>query len=104
MKSTTGETAVLKRMLQATAECIPIERLGDTRTAVESEHLSRCARCQTEIALQQEFNESAPVSDEGAAVQWVVAEVRRRRDDAALRSYLERLRRSATIEVRGGAL
>jgi hypothetical protein len=79
VKSTTGDRAVLKRMLQATAECIPIERLGDVRTAVESEHVSRCARCQTEIALHQEFSESAPVPDEGAAVQWVVAELRRRR-------------------------
>ena len=93
MKSTTGETAVLKRMLQATAECIPMERLGETRTAVESEHVSRCARCQTEIALLQELNESAPVADEGAAVQWVVAELRRRRQAPLPARVIDGIRR-----------
>ncbi len=79
MKSKSSDQTVLKRMLQATAECIPAERIGDTRTAAESEHVNGCARCQTEIALWQDFNDATPVPDEGAAVQWVVAELRRRR-------------------------
>jgi hypothetical protein len=79
VKSKNSDQTVLKRMLQATAECIPAERIGDTRTAAESEHVNRCARCQTEIALWQDFNDATPVPDEGAAVQWVVAELRRRR-------------------------
>ena len=34
----------------------------------------------------------------------IVAEIRRRRDEAALRSYLDRLRREASIEIRKDAL
>ena len=79
MKSKSSDQTVLKRMLQATADCIPVERFGETRTAAENEHVNGCARCQTDIALWQEFNDAAPVPDEGAAVQWVVAELRRRR-------------------------
>jgi len=83
VKSKSGDTAVLKRMLQATADCIPVERFGETRTAAESEHVNRCTRCQTELALWQQFSDAAPGPDEGAAVQWIVKELRRRHQTPA---------------------
>ena len=63
--------------------CLPFERLGDEHTPTERGHVQTCARCQAEIALWQEFQESAPEPEDGAAVQWVVAELRRRRSAPA---------------------
>jgi hypothetical protein len=82
-KSSEGDHKTLDRALRTTAECIPVERLGEARTARESEHLRDCVRCQTEVALWQEFDASSPSSDEGAAVAWVVAELGRRAGQAA---------------------
>jgi hypothetical protein len=56
---------------------VPIERLGESLTPSETEHLTGCARCQTELALWHEFDDSTPSSDEGAAVAWIVAAVKR---------------------------
>jgi hypothetical protein len=69
----------MKETLQRTPACIRIERFGEDLTQAERDHLSACARCQTELALWQEFTQSIPARDEGAAVQWIAAEVRRRR-------------------------
>jgi len=72
----------MKDDLQRTAGCIPLERFDGEFTPAEHAHLAVCARCQTEQALWHEFTESVPSADEGAAVQWIAAEVRRRRTDA----------------------
>jgi len=37
-----------------------------------------CSRCQTEAALWREFDGALPLPGEGASVQWLVAELRRR--------------------------
>ena len=79
MKSRRDPRAALDRALVPTSACIPVERLGEAPTAAESAHMTGCARCQTEWALWQQFDRSTPASDEGAAVQWVVAELQRRR-------------------------
>jgi hypothetical protein len=70
---------VLERMVGTTPDCIPIERLGEARTDAERSHLETCARCQAELALWQEFEQSTPSLDDGAAVQWIAAELGRRR-------------------------
>jgi hypothetical protein len=60
--------------------CLDIERLSsDALTAPERDHLSGCVRCQTEQALWREFDGAQPSADEGAAVEWIVAELARRR-------------------------
>ena len=79
MKPRRDPRSALARALVPTSACIPVDRLGDARTAAESAHLTGCARCQTEWALWQQFDRSTPSPDEGAAVQWVVAELDRRR-------------------------
>src|SRR5262245_20925475 len=74
--------AALDAASRTTPACLSFERLGGELTAIEREHVAACARCQTELTLLAEFNESVPAPDEGAAVQWVVAELRRRRSQS----------------------
>jgi hypothetical protein len=62
---------------------VPLDRFGTELTAAEREHLAHCVRCQTEQALSRRFLDSAPAADEGAAVPWVMAEIRRRVDAPA---------------------
>ena len=78
MSSSKGERSAPDRALRPSADCIPIERFGEAWTAGEAEHLAGCARCQTELAVWQAFDASTPTADEGAAVQWIVAELARR--------------------------
>ena len=59
-------------------DCVPIERMGDHVSAENQQHVDGCARCQTEVALWREFNSAMPSQGEGAAVQWAIAELRRR--------------------------
>jgi hypothetical protein len=59
-------------------DCIPLERLDQPVTGPDRQHVDGCARCQTERALWREFSRPTPASDEGAAVEWVVVELRRR--------------------------
>ena len=66
-----------------TPECIPIERLGDAITQEERAHIETCARCQAELSLWHAFEQSTPAADDGAAVQWIAAELARRRGPAA---------------------
>jgi hypothetical protein len=69
----------LRESAARTPDCIPIERLGEPLNDDEQRHLGGCARCQTEVALWQAFDASQPGEDDGAAVQWIVAETGRRR-------------------------
>lgn len=78
MTSSKGDRPASLAALRRTPNCIPIDRLGETLTAPEAEHLTGCARCQTELALWQEFDGSSALADEGAAVAWIVAELGRR--------------------------
>lgn len=60
-----------------TSQCIPLERLGQL-TDADRRHLEVCARCRTEQTLWQQFSEAEPGEHEGAAVQWISAELKRR--------------------------
>lgn len=66
------------RELERTPDCIPIERFAESLTPAEREHIAHCMRCEAEMALWQQFNADEPAADEGAVVQWVAAETRRR--------------------------
>ena len=83
MRSRANERTALDRAVHPTPDCIAIERLGEARTAAESAHMKDCVRCQTEFALWQEFDQSSPSADDALAVQWIVAELSRRRAQPA---------------------
>jgi len=70
--------SALNQALSTTPECIAIERLAETLSPGEREHVETCTRCQTEVALWREFDQAEASADEGAAVQWIVAELGRR--------------------------
>ena len=67
-----------KEAAERTPSCVPVERIGESLTPEEQAHVGTCARCQTELALWQQFESSAPAKDEGAAVTWIVSELERR--------------------------
>ena len=74
-----SDTSGLRRAVETRPGCLDIERLSsDALTAHEREHLSGCVRCQTEQALWREFDGARPSEGEGAAVEWIVAELARR--------------------------
>ena len=80
----------LKASVGSTPDCISLSRLDGPLTDTERDHLAHCARCQTELTLLEEFRASTPAAQNGAAVEWIAAEVQRRRrdmsvDDAAAR-------------------
>jgi hypothetical protein len=67
-----------KRELAATHDCVPLERFGEALTAQERDHVAHCVRCESEMALWEEFRDATPSADEGGAVQWIVADLGRR--------------------------
>lgn len=68
-----------KAALAISPECIPIERLAEPElSASDLAHVDKCVRCQTERALAMELESAEPMPDEGAAVQWIAHETRRR--------------------------
>ncbi len=78
MSSNNGNPSAPDRTLQPSSDCIPVERFGEPWTPPEEAHLAGCAHCQGELALWEAFEASTPSDDEGAAVQWIVAELGRR--------------------------
>ena len=66
-----------RQAIDATPDCVAIERLLGDLTPAEEAHVDHCARCQAERALALEFELSVPGADE-ADVQAVAAELRRR--------------------------
>ena len=76
---TKADARALQHALAATPDCVSIERLSEVLTPREQEHVGRCPRCQTELELWHQFANAHPSSEEGAAVQWITAELARRR-------------------------
>jgi hypothetical protein len=73
----------LKQSLGPTQDCLAPDRLAEQLTDRERAHVERCSRCQTELRLWHEFEQSEPLPAEGAAVQWIVAELARRNSPVA---------------------
>lgn len=73
-----GSLGTLKEALGHQAACVSRARFTEELTAAEREHVQHCPRCQAELALWQEFSDSTPDAEDGAAVPWIVAELRRR--------------------------
>jgi len=80
MNSKPGDAArqALKGITQPARECVSVDRFAEGLTSVERDHVAGCARCQTEAALWNSLNDTAPRPDEGAAVPWIVQELKRR--------------------------
>lgn len=74
----------LNAALQRTPDCVPVDRFEDPLSSDEQRHVDQCVRCQAELALWREFQSSAPGADEGVAVEWIAAELRRRRASDAV--------------------
>jgi hypothetical protein len=72
------ELAIWKAALAPSPACIAIEKLAGPLNGPDFKHLSECPRCEAELALWREFNESAPGAGEGAAVAWIASELKRR--------------------------
>jgi hypothetical protein len=91
----------LKSALATTPECLPLENL-EKLSAEEvraHEHVSQCARCQTELAMLREFETSEPLPGEGAAVAWISAQLERQQ--AAIKRPSRAAQRRLS-EVEGG--
>lgn len=82
----TEREAMLREALQPTPSCISVDRFGTVLSDDESRHLQDCPCCQADLALFTEFQEATPASGEGAAVQWIAAETRRRRSHGSASS------------------
>lgn len=67
-----------RQALEPTPDCIAIDRLGDERTEAERAHLATCPRCQTELALFDQFRGDPASADELRDGQWIAAELQRR--------------------------
>jgi hypothetical protein len=68
----------IKRALQPTPYCIPIEQFGSPLSGANRDHLAVCTRCQAEFALWQAFTDPKPQPGEDVAVRCVADELRAR--------------------------
>lgn len=76
------DRSTLKTALAKTQDCLPLqelERLLDDSSKPHS-HIATCPRCQAELAMLREFEESTPLPGEGAAVAWISSDLERRLD------------------------
>ena len=71
--------ANVKRALERTPLCLPLDRFDGPLSDDERSHVEGCPRCQTEMAVWHALERTDPGPSEGAAVQWIAAELKRRR-------------------------
>jgi hypothetical protein len=64
--------------LAPAAGCVSLERLAETLTDEEREHVARCPRCEAEAALFAAADRPAETERESDDVQWIASELRRR--------------------------
>ena len=67
-----------KGHLMATPECIPLDQLDAPLNDVQQEHVAACVRCESELRLWQAMQQDPAAANDGAAVPWIAAELRRR--------------------------
>jgi hypothetical protein len=72
-----GTRARLKRRLQRTSQCIPLDQFENELHESEQDHLASCTRCQSEFALWQALRDTAEADDD-ESVNRVAAELARR--------------------------
>ena len=79
------ERSLLRKALSPSHACAtPLElggladgSLAQPAAAHLRDHVSGCARCQTELTLLKEFENAAPAPDEESAVRWISARLER---------------------------
>ena len=85
------ERSLLRKVLSRSHACatpleldslLADESLGQHAAVRLWNHVSCCARCQTELMLLREFENAAPGPDEEGAVAWISARLERRFSDA----------------------
>ena len=87
------ERSLLRKALSPSHACAtPLELddladglLAQPAAAPLTDHVSDCARCQTELTLLKEFENAAPAPDEESAVRWISARLERRFSESSAR-------------------
>ena len=87
------ERSLLRKALSPSHACAtPLElggladgSLAQPAAAHLRDHVSGCARCQTELKLLEDFESAAPGPDEEGAVRWISARLERRFAEASAR-------------------
>ena len=88
------ESSLLRKVLSRSHACatpfeldslLADESLGRRAAARLWDHVSCCARCQTELMLLKDFENAAPRPDEEGAVAWISARLERRFSEASAR-------------------
>lgn len=74
--SPTDDCLSMQQLERCAASEVPL----DAKTA---DHLSKCAHCQTELAMLKSFESATPAANEGAAVSWIVAQLGRKSEKSA---------------------
>ena len=72
---------MVRDVLSASADCLPIERISEALTADEEAHVTHCPRCQAERSLWR-LADTDTRPEEREAVRWIAAEVGRRRTES----------------------
>ncbi len=76
--------------LRRAENCLPLERLGETLTAPEREHLGLCVRCQTEMRLWEEFRNGDTTAEERETVQAIAGQLSRSANVVSIGSWRNR--------------
>lgn len=74
----TDENRLWAAALERTPACLDAERFAAGLSTSEVAHVAECPRCQAERSLWNSFEQPQARPEDGAAVQWVTAELRRR--------------------------
>jgi hypothetical protein len=89
-RARSGEDSLLRKALSPSGACAtPLElgsladgSLAQPAAARLRDHVWKCARCQTELALLKQFEDAAPEPDEERAVKWISVRLERRFSEA----------------------
>src|SRR5207302_9286459 len=107
-EATSSERSLLRKALSPSYTCAtPLElggladgSLARPATARLRDHVSGCARCQTELTLLKEFDNAAPRPDEERAVSWISARLERRFSETSAGPSPSRIHRGAALPRR----
>ena len=102
------ERSLLRKALSPSDACAsPLElggladgSLAQPTAARLRDHVSGCARCQTELTLLKGFENAAPGPDEEGAVSWISARLERRFSEASAGPSPSRTHRGAALPRR----
>ena len=102
------DRSLLRKALSPSHACATLLELGGladgslAQPAAEHlrDHVSSCARCQTELTLLKDFENAAPGPDEEDAVRWISARLERRFSEASAEPSPSRTHNGAALPRR----